>query len=91
MLARLNGNTQLQWFAQLAREHLGIKEDVTDVIVQSRDYKRPQKAVYTTDQLDRFEDEVQAAGESDELRAGSHCRFCPLKPACAEYAKKYGE
>ena len=85
------GNTQLQCYALLGRHEFDFRGDVTGIIVQSRVYKRPQRAVFTTDQLDRFEDEVQAAGESDELKAGQHCKFCCLKPTCPAYQERYGD
>jgi len=78
-------NPQLQCYALLARDHFGHSDDVDAAIVQSRVYAKPQLATFRVDDLDKFQDRVAVASESDDLHVGKWCRFCPLKPACPEH------
>ncbi len=84
-------NTQLQSYACLARQEYPTDNFVRCVICQDRVYAKPQVAYFSPDELDAFESRVDKAGRSDELVAGSHCRFCPIQSGCRVYAAEFGE
>jgi len=80
-------NTQLSCYAVLARHKFPTDKNIIAAIVQPHISPIPKITTFTPAYLDAFEEKIAAAAVSDERKAGEHCRFCPLKHECGEYAE----
>lgn len=77
---------QLACYALLARQEYP-RRFVAATIVQPRanDGQTLRNFLWDSYDLDKFEDRVRRAAESDDLVAGPHCRFCTLRPTCKAF------
>ena len=83
-------STQLRCYAILAGHHqYGEVVDAKGTIIQSRVYAKPNSFFFPADELKQLEDKIHWASTSDDIVAGDHCYFCPLRPVCPERARVY--
>lgn len=76
-------NKQLLSYCGLAREHCGRRPIYYGTIVQPRVLDgRIQTVTFTNEDLDRHELDVIEASVDTTLRAGDHCKWCPLLQTC---------
>lgn len=82
-------NTQVRCYAVLARQEFPEVEEITVMIYQPRVYKKPQKVILPSEELDAFQKLVEKRGTQTEIYIpGDHCFFCPLRGnGCDEYDK----
>jgi hypothetical protein len=87
-VVNVENNAQLMFYPMCARhdpttKHLFDKvEHIVLVIIQPQRKGVCFQHVINITELDAFEVKYRAALESDEIKAGSHCKWCPAEPYC---------
>lgn len=81
---RAAGNTQLMCYLNLARQVFKEPTRFFGSIVQPRVSRLGETVEFSREQLDETFLAVAEARTDKTLRAGSHCRFCPLLLGCSE-------
>ena len=87
-VVNVENNAQLMFYPMCARhdpttKHLFDKvERIVLVIIQPQRKGVCFQHVINITELDAFEVKYRAALESDEIKAGSHCKWCPAEPYC---------
>jgi hypothetical protein len=76
-------NKQLLSYLVLARDRFGARERYAYHVVQPA-VGPPRRVEVSGEELNRHALAVIAAGGDSTLRAGAHCRWCPLAMACEE-------
>jgi hypothetical protein len=83
-------NPQVACYLLLAKEKFPGRERFFGHIVQPRhEYKG--KSEFTAAALAALRERVEYCIHSDDLEAGSHCKYCPLLSTCAEVRSKATE
>lgn len=93
----IEGNPQLAYYAvALTRTSSRNLDEVIVVVIQPRISNEPKSVTYTRDELEQWygvltrgaeKALMQAMTKKYELKAGTHCRFCPAKAICSEHVR----
>jgi hypothetical protein len=79
----VHDNKQIGSYLNLAREKYGPRERYYGTIIQPRlDYQ--ETVEFTARDLSDLRERIADAANSDDLRPGSHCRYCPLLATCSK-------
>lgn len=79
----VHDNKQIGSYLNLAREKYGPRERYYGTIIQPRlDYK--ETVEFAASDLAELRERIAEAAVSDDLRPGSHCRYCPLLATCSK-------
>lgn len=75
-------NKQILSYLALADERYPGRERFFGSIVQPRVFGHPECVEYTKAEIDSHVCDVMLAADDDTKKAGSHCRWCPLRETC---------
>lgn len=79
-------NPQVGLYLALARQEFPGRSKFVGYIDQPARYNRVRSTEFSAEELDSLEERTLAAATDTTLRAGKHCKYCPLRRlGCAVY------